>query len=70
MTALVAGLRTLTRLFVDDGALALAIIAVVLLAAGGAAVVPERPMVSGALLLAGCLAVLSLSVVNEMRKPR
>jgi hypothetical protein len=67
---LVAGLRTLSRLFVDDGALALAILAVVLLAAGAAATAPERTIVAGGVLLVGCLAALSLSVANEMRKPR
>lgn len=70
MIALVAGLRALSRLFVDDGALALAIVAVVLLAAGIAAMVPERPIVAGAVLLGGCLAALSLSVMNETRKRR
>ena len=49
--------RELAGLFVDDGAFALAIIAVVLLAGILATLMPDIPLAAGAILLFGCLGV-------------
>ena len=54
----------LARLFVDDGALALSIIAVVVVAAIVAMLIPEVPLAAGAILLFGCLAALLVSVAR------
>jgi len=51
-------LRELAGLFVDDGALALAILAVVGLAGMAAVLMPNTPLAAGAVLLFGCLAAL------------
>jgi hypothetical protein len=51
-------LRELAGLFVDDGALALTIVAVVALAGAAATLMPEVPLAAGAILLVGCLAAL------------
>jgi hypothetical protein len=64
MTVLTNALRELAGLFVDDGALALAIIAVVALAGVMATLLPEVPLVAGAILLFGCLAALLSSVAR------
>jgi hypothetical protein len=61
-------LRELAGLFVDDGALALAIIAVVVLAGIAATLMPEVPLAAGAILLFGCLAVLFASVARATRR--
>ena len=58
MNMLKAVLRELLGLFVDDGALALGVCAVVLLAALSTVLIPDRPLASGGLLLLGCLGVL------------
>ncbi len=68
MTALVTILRALARLFVDDGSLALAIVAVIALAAGIAALAPGQPILAGLVLLGGCLAVLFGNAVTAARK--
>jgi uncharacterized membrane protein YdjX (TVP38/TMEM64 family) len=60
--------RELTGLFVDDGALALTIVAVVVLAAGVATLMPEVPLATGAVLLFGCLAGLLISAVTAGRR--
>jgi hypothetical protein len=67
MRALGALLTQLAGLFVEDGALALAIVAVVALAGISAALVPGVPSAAGAILLVGCLGVL---FVNVMKAPR
>jgi hypothetical protein len=64
MNALVAVLRELTELFVDDGSLALAILTVVLLAGALATLMPDVPFAAGAILLFGCLGVLLANVVR------
>jgi uncharacterized membrane protein YdjX (TVP38/TMEM64 family) len=64
MTMLTNALRELAGLFVDDGALALTIIAVVVLAAIVAMLIPEVPLVAGAILLFGSLAALLWSVAR------
>jgi hypothetical protein len=68
MRALRAVFRELLGLFVDDGALALAILAVVILAAISAALIPDAPLAAGAILLLGCLGVLSASVARAARR--
>jgi hypothetical protein len=68
MKALVAALRELIGLFVDDGSLALAIVAVVVLASISATVMPGVPLVAGAILLFGCLGVLLASVATGSRR--
>jgi uncharacterized membrane protein YdjX (TVP38/TMEM64 family) len=61
-------LRELAGLFVDDGALALAIIAVVVVAAVVAMLIPQVPLAAGAILLFGCLAALLVSVARAGRR--
>ena len=68
MNALGAVLHELLGLFVDDGALALAILAVVLLAAISVALAPNAPLAAGVILLLGCLGVLSASVARAARR--
>jgi hypothetical protein len=68
MSALIALLRELAGLFVDDGALALAILAVVALARICAALAPGVPLLAGAVLLFGCPAVLLANVVRAARR--
>jgi hypothetical protein len=67
MNALVAVFRELAGLFIDDGALALAIVAVVVLAGVSAALLPHIPMAGGAVLVFGCLGVLLESVLRASR---
>jgi hypothetical protein len=64
MTALTNVLRELAGLFVDDGALALAIIAIIVLAGMVAMLMPDVPLAAGAILLFGCLAALLSSVAR------
>jgi hypothetical protein len=61
-------LRELAGLFVDDGALALAIVVIVVLAGIVAALMPATPLVAGAILLVGCLVVLVLNVAKAARR--
>jgi uncharacterized membrane protein YdjX (TVP38/TMEM64 family) len=61
-------LRELAGLFVDDGALALAIVAIVVLAGIVAAMMPGVPLVAGVILLFGCLVVLVLNVAKAARR--
>jgi hypothetical protein len=68
MNMLGAVVRELLGLFVDDGALALEIVAVVALAAVSAAVVPNVPLATGAILLFGCLGVLLANVARAARR--
>ena len=68
MSMLGAVLRELLGLFVDDGALALEILSVVMLAAISAALVPDAPLVMGAILLFGCLGVLLANVASAARR--
>jgi hypothetical protein len=64
MKMLVGIAQELIGLFVEDGALALAIVAVVVLAGISARLLPLVTEATGAILLAGCLGVL---VVNVMK---
>ena len=68
MKALQALLRELAGLFVEDGALALAIVAVVALAGISAAFAPDVPITTGAILLFGCLGVLFVNVMKARRR--
>jgi hypothetical protein len=61
-------LRELAGLFVDDGALALAILAVVGLSGTAAMLMPEVPLAVGAILLFGCLAALVFNVARSGRR--
>jgi hypothetical protein len=67
MNTLVAVFRELAGLFVDDGSLALAILAVVALAAVSASLMPGSPMAAGVILLFGCLGVLFMNVLRASR---
>ena len=60
-------LRELVGLFVDDGALALTIIAVVGLAGMVAIWLPDVPLAAGSILLFGCLGALLSSVARPDR---
>jgi hypothetical protein len=68
MRILIGVLRELAGLFVDDGALALTIIAIVVLAGMVAMLMPEAPLAAGAILLFGCLAALLSSVARADRR--
>lgn len=67
MNALKVVFRELTGLFVDDGALALEIVAVVMAAAISQTETSTMPLVSGGILLFGCLGVLLMSVWRSAR---
>ena len=64
MNMLVAVVRELAGLFIDDGSLALAILAVVIFAGALATLVPGTPLAAGAILLFGCLGVLFVNVTR------
>jgi uncharacterized membrane protein YdjX (TVP38/TMEM64 family) len=67
MKMLMELLRELLGLFVDDGSLALAIVAIIMLAAIFAALMPGTPLLAGAVLLFGCLGVLLLNTMQAAR---
>jgi hypothetical protein len=67
MSTFIAILRELAGLFVDDGALAVAILAVVVIAGLVALVLPGMTMLAGAVLLFGCLGVLLVNVALAAR---
>jgi hypothetical protein len=68
MNTLANVLREIAGLFVDDGALALAIIAIVAAAAIAARLMPDVPLAAGAILLFGCLGVLFSNAVRAGRR--
>jgi hypothetical protein len=68
MMTLGSVLREIAGLFVDDGALALAIIAIVALAGIAATLMPDVPLAAGAILLFGCLGVLFSNAVRAGRR--
>ena len=68
MNMLIAVLRELIGLFVDDGSLALMILAVVMLAGIFATRVPDLQLAAGAELLFGCLGVLLANVARAARR--
>jgi hypothetical protein len=59
-----ATLRALTRLFVDDGSLALQIVAAVVIAEILAILFPNISLAAGSVLLIGCFEVLFVSVAR------
>jgi uncharacterized membrane protein YdjX (TVP38/TMEM64 family) len=67
MTAIKGMLQEIAGLFVDDGWLALSILAVVALAAG-VSLVPGASLVAGGVLLFGCLGALVANVVNAAQR--
>jgi len=68
MKVLVATFHELAGLFVEDGALAVAIVAVVVLAGIAAAFMPAALWLSGCILLFGCLGVLVFNVMRAKRR--
>lgn len=64
MTVLTALLKELIGLFVDDGALALSIVAIVVLAGISTVVIPGVPGATGGILSVGCLAALFVNVMR------
>jgi len=68
MTALKAAFGEVAGLFVEDGALALAIIAVVITAVVFAHLFPDRPATVGGILLLGCLGALGANVARAARR--
>ena len=67
MSALIAFGRELAGLFVDDGSLALAILGIIAVAALLARLLPDQPLVAGAILLFGCLGALIANVTRAAR---
>jgi hypothetical protein len=68
MNVLIAVLRELIGLFVDDGSLALMILAVVILAGIFVTLAPDLQLAAGAVLLFGCLGVLVANVASAARR--
>jgi hypothetical protein len=64
MSGLTAILRELLGLFIEDGALALAIVAVIIAAGFIAWLVPDQSLLIGGILLLGCLGVLFVNVMQ------
>jgi len=64
MNILVTASQTLVGLFVDDGSLAIAILMIVLVSWIFSILTPDMPLVAGAILLVGCLAVLFANVMK------
>ena len=68
MNILVAASRTLVGLFVDDGLLAIAILMIVLVSGIFSILMADMPLVAGAMLLIGCLAVLFANVMKAAQE--
>jgi hypothetical protein len=68
MKILIGALQELSGLFVEDGALALAIVGVVAFAAICALLVPNLTWARGAILLFGCVGVLFINVMKSQRR--
>jgi hypothetical protein len=68
MKILRAAFREVTGLFVEDGALALEIVAVVMLAGVFSRLLPDSPSAAGGILLFGCLGVLAANVARAARR--
>ncbi len=68
MSMLSSVLRELASLFVDDGPLALAIVAIVAAAGIMAALLPDVPLAAGAILLFGCLGGLLANTLSAGRR--
>ena len=70
MSAVAAVFRAVVGLFVDDGSLALAIVAVIVAATALARLLPGSPLAAGAVLLFGCLGVLLINANGAARRRR
>ena len=68
MRTLIAILREVVGLFVDDGSLALAILAVVGIAAFLAIILKASALAVGLVLLGGCVAVLVENIMRTVRR--
>lgn len=68
MIILANSFRALAGLFVDDGALALAILGIVVLASVFATLFPGLPLIAGAVLLFGCLVVLFANIMKAANR--
>jgi hypothetical protein len=68
MSTLGSVFRELLGLFVDDGALAVEIVAVVVLAGMSAILLPSVPLAAGSILLLGCLGVLFANVATAAQR--
>jgi len=68
MNAVVSVFRELAGLFVDDGSLALAILAVIALTGFFSTLMPDIPLAAGAILLFGCLGVLLANVARAAQR--
>jgi hypothetical protein len=68
MSTLRSVVRELLGLFVDDGALAFEIVAVVVLTGVSAILIPGAPLAAGSILLLGCLGVLFANVTTAARR--
>ena len=68
MTMLATTFRILVGLFVDDGSLAMAIIVIVLFSWVFSTLMPDMPLVAGAVLLIGCLGVLFANVMKAAQR--
>jgi len=68
MNILVNASQALVGLFVDDGSLALGIIATVLLSGILTSLMPDKPLVPGAVLLVGCLGVLFANMMKAAQR--
>jgi hypothetical protein len=67
---LIGVVRELAGLFVDDGALALAVCAVVLVAGAVSVLLPEIPIAAGVVLLAGNVAAIVGNVIFSTSSAR
>jgi hypothetical protein len=68
MKTLISIFRELASLFIDDGLLALAISAIVVLAAIAAAIAQAVPIAAGVVLSVGCLGVLFGNVMGAGKR--
>lgn len=69
MKTIIAAFRELWGLFVDDGSLALGLIAVIAFAATSLALEPDYFLLAGAILLFGCIGALLENVARAARPP-
>jgi hypothetical protein len=69
MSALTAIARELFGLFVDDGSLAISVLAVIGLSALVLTWMPNLPLIAAGVLLFGCLAILFTNVARAIRSP-
>lgn len=68
MPLLTSIFRELLGLFVDDGALALHLLALIAAVAAAVRLAGLDPLLGGALLLVGCIAILALSLRRMLRR--